>query len=540
MMESPAATSVTDLLAIDDCAAARKACTSSALWALFDGDRERMNLAHECLDRHAARGTAVSVKFADGHLEHYGFDELARRASQFAHWLEARDIGPGERVAVILEPGLAFYACLFGAIKRGAIAVPMFTLFGPDALALRLEDCKPRLVLVHGEAQSLAARFAGPAFVTADTPFLAELDGYPAHYEPATRADDLAVFQYTSGTTRALPEAVRHSQRAIVTLMVAALYGAGLRPGDRYFCPSSPAWGHGLWHGTLAPLALGIHTATYAGRFDPAPVYAALEELAVDNLAAAATVYRMLRASGLETRHRVSLRKCSFTGEPLDPDTFDWIERTFGAPPASMYGTTEVGVILVDYPGMQGHEIRRGALGKPAPGNEVAVIDEAGHEVGTDVLGEIAVKRRGEWFRVKDLGRIDADGYFYHAGRADDVIISAGWTMSAVEIENSLLSHPAVLEAAAIGVPDTLRGQVVKAFVVPRAGHTIDVADIQRHMKARLSQHEYPRHVEAVEALPKTPAGKINRKVLRDRAGSTARVGDAPGQSSQGRKTNHE
>ncbi|MEQ8659321.1 MAG: AMP-binding protein, partial [Gammaproteobacteria bacterium] len=308
----------------------------------------------------------------------------------------------------------------------------------------------------------------------------------------------------------------------IVTLMVAALYGAGLRPGDRYFCPSSPAWGHGLWHGTLAPLALGIHTATYAGRFDAAPVYAALEELAIDNLACAATVYRMLRASGLEHTHHVRLRKCSFTGEPLDPDTFDWIERTFGVPPASMYGTTEVGVILVDFPGMRGHRIRRGALGKPAPGNEVAVLDDAGNPVGAEVLGEIAVRRRGAWLRVKDLGRVDADGYFYHAGRADDVIISAGWTMSAVEIENSLLSHPAVLEAAAIGVPDALRGQVVKAYVVARPGRTPDVGDIQRHLKTRLSQHEYPRHVEVVATLPKTPAGKINRKVLRDRARATA------------------
>ncbi|MEQ8495496.1 MAG: AMP-binding protein, partial [Gammaproteobacteria bacterium] len=481
----------------------------------------------------ADRGTAVSVKRADGGIEHYAFAELARRANQFAHWLDAHGVGAGERVAVVLEPGLAFYACLFGAIKRGAIAVPMFTLFGPDALALRLDDCTPRVVLVEDGAGELAARFRGPTFVTADAAFLATLDDFPGDYVPVTRADDLAVFQYTSGTTRALPEAVRHTQRSIVTLMVAALYGAGLRPGDRYFCPSSPAWGHGLWHGTLAPLALGIHTATYAGRFDAAPVYAALEELGIDNLAAAATVYRMLRASGLEHTHRVRLRKCSFTGEPLDPDTFDWIERTFGVPPASMYGTTEVGVILVDFPGMHGHAVRRGALGKPAPGNEVAVIDDDGRVVGTDVLGEIAVKRRGEWFRVKDLGRVDADGYFFHAGRADDVIISAGWTMSAVEIENSLLTHPAVLEAAAIGVPDALRGQVVKAYVVPRPGTVVDVSDVQRHMKTRLSQHEYPRHVAVVDALPKTPAGKINRKVLRDRARAESTAHASPGETDQ-------
>ncbi len=126
------------------------------------------------------------------------------------------------------------------------------------------------------------------------------------------------------------------------------------------------------------------------------------------------------------------------------------------------------------------------------------------------------MRRKAQWFRVKDLGRYDDDGYLYHAGRADDVIISAGWTMSAVEIENTLLSHPDIAEAAAIGVPDKVRGQVVKAFVVPRPGHTVEPMAVQTFMKQRLSQHEYPRHLDVVDALPKTPAGKINRKALRD------------------------
>lgn len=506
---------------IDDYAASLDAFSTDALWALFDGDRTKLNLAHECLDRHRGRGTAVSVKFADGRLEHYSFDQLADASSRFAHWLAAHGIAAGDRVAIILEPGLAFYACLFGAIKRGAIAVPMFTLFGPDGLALRIEDCTPRLAVTADHAAVLRERFPALEVVSVDETFWSALEDHPPHYRVMTRADDLAVFQYTSGTTRALPEAVRHPQRAVVTLMVAALYGVGLRPGDRYFCPSSPAWGHGLWHGTIAPLALGIHTATYAGKFDAEPVYAALAELDIDNFAAAATVYRMLRASGLETRYPLRLRKCSFTGEPLDPDTFDWIERTFGVAPGSMYGTTEVGVILVDFPGLRGHRVRRGALGKPAPGNEVAVIDDAGAALPPGVLGEIAVRRRGAWFRVKDLGKTDADGYFYHAGRADDVIISAGWTMSAVEIENTLLTHPAVLEAAVIGVPDTMRGQVVKAYVVPRDGTTIDAGELQQYMKRRLARHEYPRQVEVVAELPKTPAGKINRKILRDRHAET-------------------
>ena len=504
-----------NLTTLDDYDAAIAAYSSDALWALFDGDRTHLNLAHECIDRHRARGVAVSVKFADGALEHYTFAELADRSSQFAHWLRRQGIAPGTRIALVLEPGRAFYSCLFGAIKAGAIAVPLFTLFGPDGLALRISDCAPALIIT-GDASALGAQFAGLTVVAADDTFWQALSRESTVFVPQTRADDLAVFQYTSGTTRELPEAVKHTQRAVVTVMTAALYGVGLRPDDRYFCPSSPAWGHGLWHGTISALALGIHIGAYAGKFDPRRVFEALHELKIDNFAAAATVYRMLRNSGLAAHYPLTLRKCSFTGEPLDPDTFDWIEQTFGVAPASMYGTTEVGVIALDFPGLRGHRIKRGALGRAAPGNEVAILDAAGAPLAANVIGEIAVKRRGTWFRVKDFGRRDEDGYFFHAGRADDVIISAGWTMSAVEIENVLLTHPAIAEAAVIGVADALRGQIVKAYLVLRAGFALATADVQAYMKTRLAQHEYPRAVEFIAELPKTPAGKVNRKVLRD------------------------
>ncbi len=506
------------LLELDDYQAVRTEFTPDKLWDLFDGDRVHMNLAHECIDRHRARGTAVSVKFEDGRLEHYTFAMLADRSSQFAHWLKAQGVTPGARVALVLEPGLAFYACLFGAIKAGAIAVPLFTLFGPDGLALRINDCEPTVIVAAAHTDAVRAQFPTLTVVAVDAQFWEALDQQPKTFSPTSRADDLAVFQYTSGTTRELPEAVKHTQRAIVTLMVAALYGVGLRPGDHYFCPSSPAWGHGLWHGTLSPLALGIHTSTYAGKFSEQRIFEALVELEIDNFAAAATVYRMLRNSDLAKDFAVCLRKCTFTGEPLDADTFDWIARTFGTAPGSMYGTTEVGVIVVDFPGLRGHLIKRGALGRAAPGNEVAVIDEHGAELPPNEIGEIAVKRRDRWFRVKDFGKRDEDGYFYHAGRADDVIISAGWTMSAVEIENTLLSHPAIAEAAVIGVPDALRGQIAKAYLVARAGQSIDASAVQDYLKERLSKHEYPRAIDVVAELPKTPAGKINRKMLRDLA----------------------
>jgi acetyl-CoA synthetase len=505
------------LTEINDYDQTHAAFSPERLWALFDGDRSRLNLAHECLDRHRGRGTAATVKFADGALERYSFDELADLSSQFAYYLRRLGVEPGERVAIMLEPGRAFYACLFGAVKRGAIAVPLFTLFGPDALALRINDCRPS-ALVTSPEQSHSLNFPGVRVITVNADFWHALASEKCDYPISTGADELAVFQYTSGTTRELPDAIKHSHRAVVTVMIAALYAVGLRPGDRYFCPSSPAWGHGLWHGTISALALGIPITAYAGKFDPLRVFEALHELAIDNFSAAATVYRMLRNSGGQTRFPVRLRKCTFTGEPLDGSTFDWIEETFGIAPGSMYGTTEVGCIIVDYPGMSGHRIKRGALGRAAPGSEITVLDEAGAPVALGTIGEIAIKRRGSWFRVKDFGRQDEDGYFYHAGRADDVIISAGWTMSAVEIENTLLKHPAIAEAAVIGVPDPVRGQIAKAYLVARAQPAPSVEALQSYMKNQLAQHEYPRLIEFVAALPKTPAGKVNRKALRDLA----------------------
>jgi acetyl-CoA synthetase len=487
-----------------------------ALWALFDGTRDAMNLAHECIDRH--RGTAVTIQYADGQRESLGFEDLSALTGQFAHWLVRRGVGKGDRVAIVLDPCKAFYVSLFGAVKRGAIAVPLFTLFGPDGLALRIRDCKPRLVLTAGDAEGLRAQFPDLDVVNVDEVFWAALAQESTAFVPSTAAGDLAVFQYTSGTTRELPEAVKHTHRAVVTLMIAALFGIGLRPGDRYFCPSSPAWGHGLWHGTIAPLALGIHIAAYSGRFDPLRMFEALDALHIDNFAAAATVFRMMRNSGLEDRFRIRLAKASFTGEPIDDDTADWVERTFGTPACSMYGTTEVGVILVNYPGLPDYRGKRGALGKPAPGWEVAVVDANGQPVPAGASGEIAVRRKGEWFLVKDRGRVDDEGYFFHEGRSDDVIISAGWTMSALEIERTLLKHPAVAEAAVVAVPDAVRGQVAKAYIVARQRGADVVADIQAFMKRQLAQHEYPRAVEFVDELPKTPAGKVNRKALRDAA----------------------
>ena len=489
------------------------------LWDLFDGDRDHLNIAHECIDRHAGTDAiAVRIAHADGRDEALSFKAIAAASSRFAHFLQASGVHPGDAVAIMVDPSLAFYAGLFGAMKAGAIAVPLFTLFGPDGLRLRVEDCKPRILLTQASTASMAQGIDDVRVVVADDDFMIELGNYPDIFEVSTRGEDMAAYQYTSGTTRELPDAVRHTHRSIVTLMVAALYGTGVRPGDRFFCPSSPAWGHGMWHGTLAPLALGITTGTYAGKFNAVRLMKALQDYRITNLSAASTHYRMMKNSGVADQYHFAVEKLTYTGEPIDPETLEFVEKTFHTPACSMYGTTEIGVILVNYPGAQDYLVKAGSLGKPVPGARMEVHNPDGSLTAPGAIGELMVWRKDGWFRTKDLARVDADGYFYHGGRADDVIISAGWTMSAFEIENAMLKHPDVLEAAAIGVPDATRGQVVKAFLVTeRAAGDAFTKEIQDFVRERLSQHEYPRIVAFVDELPKTPAGKVNRKVLRDR-----------------------
>ena len=352
---------------------AQRHFSGAALWALFDGDRERLNITHECVDRWAGDPSriAIRVAYADGSDEALSFAALSGWSSRFAHWLTAEGIQPGDRVAIMLEPSLPFYAALFGTMKHGAVAVPLFTLFGPDGVRLRIDDCKPRMLLTTGEKAAEIGRLPGTRVIVADPAFMRDLQRFSTVFSAATAASDMALFQYTSGTTRDLPAAVKHSHRAVVVVAAAALYGTGVRPGDRFFCPSSPAWGHGLWHGTLAPLALGMQTGTMSGRFDPERLLTALHDFRITNLSAAATHYRMMKNRA--AAHPVTLEKMSFTGEPVDSDTLAFAETAFGTRLCSMYGTTEIGVILADYPGAGDHVPKAGALGVPVPGVKVEV-----------------------------------------------------------------------------------------------------------------------------------------------------------------------
>jgi acetyl-CoA synthetase len=211
-------------------------CSSAKLRELFDGDAASFNIAHECVDRHAGDPVrlAVIVISADGE-ERITFRRLAELSNRFANLLIEKGIKPGDRVAVMLEPSLAFYVSIFGAIKSGAIAVPLFTLFGTDGIRLRVDDCKPKILVTNAEKADVSSGIDGVELFIADTAFEKGLAAYSDKFTTRTSADDLAIFQYTSGTTRELPDAVKHRQRALITLMLAALYGTGIRPHDRFF-----------------------------------------------------------------------------------------------------------------------------------------------------------------------------------------------------------------------------------------------------------------------------------------------------------------
>jgi acetyl-CoA synthetase len=234
-------------------------------------------------------------------------------------------------------------------------------------------------------------------------------------------------------------------------------------------------------------------------------------------MSAAATHYRLIKNSGEAQNFKYAIKKLSYTGEPIDSETLLFTEQLFKVPVCSMYGTTEIGVILVNYPGAEDFLVKPGSLGKAIPGARIEVQNSAGRPSAPGEVGELKIWRHNAWYPTKDLARIDEDGYFYHCGRADDVIISAGWTISAVEVEDAILKHPDVRETAVIGSPDALRGLIVKAFVVSnRRGDDAFIQEIQTLVRSRLAQHEYPRLIEFIGELPKTPAGKLNRRLLRD------------------------
>lgn len=482
-------------------------------WEVFNGSPENLNIAYECVDRHDPLDTAIRIKFADGSTEVYSFWELSRLSGQFANYLNRIGIKKGDRVAILLFPSLEFYLCFFGIMKMGAVVVPCFPLFGDDAIDFRLSNSNAKVVITTLEMSRNIKKDAGYEIIYANE-LKNIIKNEDEKFTCNTSANDLAVIQYSSGTT-GKPRAVEYRHIAATLTAVNMKFGIGIKDTDNYFNPSSPAWGHGIWYGTVGPLIFGNAIGAYSGKFDIEMFLQALEEFNITNLSATPLVYRMARTSGKIDDYKLKIRELSYTGGPIDMDTLKHFQAKTGRIPRSIYGSTEVGAILIEYP-FSDWKPRMGSLGMPMIGVKVAAIDENDKEVPPGTLGDMAVLRKDKWIRVGDAAYIDEDGYFWHKGRNDDIIISAGYTIGPFEIEDVLEKHPDIERVAVIGVPDEERGQIVKAIIVPKIDPSDELKkNIQDFVKTRLSKHEYPREIEFVKDLPCTPDGKIQRNELK-------------------------
>ena len=495
----------------------------SERWSLFDGTKDRFNIAHECIDRHPENETAIRIKFGDGLTETYTFGTFSEHTSRFANYLEDKGVAFGDKVAILLFPSIELYVSMMGTFRRGAAAVMCFPLFGPEAINFRLAKSEAKAIVTTTAMVKLIdsepAEKLGLKIILADD-LLADLQKYPDSYEWKTDANTLCMMQFSSGTTGE-PKSVLYRHGAITLAGVVMKLGNGLKADDTYFCPSSPGWGHGIWYGTIAPLIHGKAIGTFSGKFDADKVLEALQDWGVTNMAAISSHYRIIMESPNVEKYKVKLKKITYTGEAMTKDTMAAVHRVWGIYPNVQYGTTEAGPISMDFMGFDDWIIKPGSLGKPMIGGvRVAILDENEKEVPPGTPGQVALRRNNAWFKMGDSAYTDEDGYLWYVARIDDVIISAGYTIGPIEVEGALNKHPSVEESAVVGSPDKERGDLVKAIVVLKEGFNPSEAlaeEIKVFVRSKLSKHEYPREIEFMNELPKTPDGKIKRKQLRER-----------------------
>lgn len=488
-------------------------------WSLFDGDRENFNIASECIDRHNDKDVALNVKYRSGKNESYARGELRQKSSQFAHWLEAEGISKGDRVAIMLQPTVEFFIALYGIWKRGAVTVPIHILSERDTIEHKVEDSDPELIISNSEQLSRNMLQQTGADLVDKSRLSSLIDGFGTSYNTSTAAEDSALIMYTSGTT-GMPKGYTMPHKMFVNYAPVGVFGHGVVPEDTVFCPTQPAFMMGLLNGATVPLYLGATAGTYVGKFDSETVLAGLEEFKATNLISVATALRRLANSGYLSEFDLDLERISSGGEMLDEETMRKFKKETGVLITNGYGTSEHGTIISNYALFDNWTTKIGSLGKPFPGIEAAILDDSGNKLPADQVGEIAYRigGDGQWIRTSDAGKYDEEGYYWHKGRVDDVIITSGYRIGPHEVEDALMGHPAVDEAAAIPSPDDERGNIVKAFIIANTECSEELKpEIKDHVRSNLSKYAYPREIQFVEELPRTSNGKIKRKSLRKR-----------------------
>jgi acetyl-CoA synthetase len=514
---------------------------------------ERVSLGTLLCDAHDPDMAALRYDGPAG-VQSLTFGELAARSRRLAGALAGLGVGEGDRVAVMLPKSIELLVALVAIWRAGAVHVPLFTAFGPEAAGYRIEHSGAKVVIVD-EGNRAKVEVPGVAVMSVaaeggvragDVDF-AEAVANGLELEGVERGgDELMILLYTSGTT-GQPKGVEVPVRSLASVHSYMHYAIDLRPQDVFWNISDPGWGYGLWFGLVGPLLLGRCTLLRSAPFDAEGVYAAIVSHGVTNLAGAPTVFRALRAAGVpaDFRARSRLRAISSAGEPLNAELLQWSERELGAAIHDHYGQSELGMVtgFPHHPLLQ-REPMAGSMGTALPGFNAVVLDERGEQVAPGVGGELAIDTASSplyWFRgyykdpertaerfahgagsylTADAASVDEQGLLHFASRADDVITSSGYRIGPFEIESVLIGSEAVAEAAVIGLPDELRGEAVTAFVVTTPGTqgTPALAQaLQELVKSQLAKHLYPRSIHFVDELPRTPSGKVQRKVLRER-----------------------
>ncbi|UNK38467.1 AMP-binding protein [Shinella sp. H4-D48] len=514
----------------------------SNTWAARDPDRV-------CLHHFLPDAAPLSLTYG----------ELAARSDALATALRAEGVEKGDRVAILLPQGFETVIAHLAAYKIGAIALPLALLFGADALFFRLENAGAKAIITNNfglerlqtirtELPSLQLVIATDAAAdpTAKS-FYDLMSRHTGPFDPVDSGpDDPAMMIYTSGTTGP-PKGALHGHRVLLGHVPGfQMHHEFLpQPGDRIWTPADWAWAGGLLNVLLPALLLGVPVVSSPGqKFDPDMAYRIMQDMDVRNAFIPPTALRLMKTvANPRAKYRLNLRTIGSAGESLGRETWEWVRDTLGITINEFYGQTECNIVLGSI-GKLGVS-RPGPIGKPVPGHTIAIIDANGAEVPRGTVGQVAVKRPdpvmflgywnnagatadkfiGDWMMTGDLGHMDEEGYVTFFGRDDDVITSSGYRIGPSEIEDCLAGHPAVQLAAAVGKPDPVRTEIVKAYVMLRPDHAPSAtlaADIRDWVKSRLSMHEYPREVEFVDALPLTTSGKVIRHLLRKRAAAEA------------------
>ncbi len=518
---------------------------------------ERYNIGVDVCDRWAAiapQRPAIIDVAGDGATTVLDYGGLREASNRLANALQARGVRPGDRVALLLPQGRNVAITHVAIYKLGAIALPLADVFGIDALRYRLTDSGAKVLITH--AGGLARLddadddFEHPDLIVSIDGPAAGAEGFheicakasPDFTPLDTLADDPALMIYTSGTT-GNPKGALHAHRVLLGHLpgVALPHEFMPQPGDLFWTPADWAWAGGLLNVLLPGLHFGVPVVAHRfTKFDPDAAFRLMADHGIRNAFVPPTALRMLRSvANPRARYDLALRTLASGGEALGAETLAWGREALGLSINEFYGQTECNLVLASCAAIG--VTKPGAIGKPVPGHRVAVIGPDGTVLPPGETGQIAVARPdpvmflsywnrpeatqakfvGDWMITGDQGTQDEEGYIRFIGRDDDVITSSGYRIGPTEIEDCLLRHPAVSLAAVVGKPDPVRTEIVKAFVVLRAGtHPSPELeeDIRNFVRNRLSAHEYPREISFRDDLPLTSTGKVIRRILRDEA----------------------